>query len=236
MKTTHKDIQMITLYFHTTPNSMKVALLLEELQLPYEIVTVDIFKGEQHAPEFLKINPNGKVPAISDDGVVVFDSHAILLHLSENAGQFQATDPVERAAMLSWLEMVATGLSPFSGQAIHFLHYAPEQIAYAKNRYVKEVERHYCVLDQRLSQARFLAGDTYTIADMALWGWLNSAGYIFGEAGLTNYPNLQRFTDEIAARPAHAAVMALRDRYVFKAELDAEAKNAMFPQNRDLAA
>src|SRR3546814_17488185 len=120
---------------------MKVALLLEELHLPYEIVPIDIFKGEQHDPAFRNINPNGKVPAIVDDGVTVFDSHAILLYLAQQHGKFIPSNPAGYAAMLSWLELVATGLSPFSGPAVHFLHYAPDVLPYAHNRYVREVER-----------------------------------------------------------------------------------------------
>jgi GSH-dependent disulfide-bond oxidoreductase len=222
---------MLKFYFHATPNSMKVALLLEELQLPYEVISVDIFKGEQHSPEFRKINPNAKLPAIVDDGVTVFDSHAILLYLAEKHRRFIPTELSQRAAMLSWLEMVATGLSPFSGQAVHFLHYAPESLPYAKNRYVKEVERHYRVLDQRLAEAPYLAGDEYSVADMALWGWANSAGYIFGDKGLGDYPNLMRLVDRIAARPAMARVVRLREQHQFKAELDDQARRAMFPQN-----
>ena len=177
---------MLKFYFHPSPNPIKSALLLEELQTPYELVGVDTFRGEQHSAGFRKINPNGKVPAIDDDGIVVFDSHAILLYLAEKHGKFVPAQAGERAAMLSWLQFVATGLSPFSGQAVHFLHHAPEALPYAKNRYLKEVERHYRVLDERLAHSKYLAGDTYSIADMALWGWANFAGYILGEKGLSD--------------------------------------------------
>jgi GST-like protein len=224
------------LYFHSTPNSMKVALYLEELGTPYEIVPIDIFKGEQHSAEFLTINPNGKVPAFVDDGITVFDSHAILLHLAERHRRFVPTAAAEGAAMLSWLEFVATGLSPFSGQAVHFLHYAPEKLPYAINRYVKEVERHYRVLDQRLSDSKYLAGPDYSIADMALWGWAISAGYIFGDKGLNHYPNVQRLVTEIGARPAAARAQKLKEKASFKHELDAESRRAMFPQNESAAA
>ena len=222
---------MLNLYFHATPNSMKVALLLEELRLPFEVISVDIFKGEQHAPDFRKINPNAKVPAIVDDGVTVFDSHAILLYLAEKHGKFLPAERSARAATLSWLELVATGLSPFSGQAVHFLHYAPEALPYARNRYVKEVERHYHVIDGRLGKSKYLAGDEYTIADMALFGWAASAGYIFGEEGLDDYPNVKRLMDELNARPAAVRTLQLKERHAFKAELDEAAKRAMFPQN-----
>ena len=222
---------MLKLYFHTTPNPMKAALLLEELQTPFEIVPVDILKGEQHAPAYRQINPNGKVPALFDGNIQVFDSHAILLYLAEKHGEFIPAATEARAAMLSWLMFLASGLSPFSGQAVHFLHYAPEVLPYARNRYVKEVERHYRVLDERLAQSKYLAGDEYSIADMALWGWAISAGYIFGEPGLANYPNVKQLTDEISARPAAVRVHALKENLVLKADFDAEAHRAMFPQN-----
>ena len=223
---------MLNFYFHPTPNGSKVALMLAELQLPYNLQIVDIFKGEQHKPEFLKINPNGKVPAIDDDGIVLFDSHAILLHLAEKHGKLMPSTPAERAATLSWLQFVATGLSPFSGQAVHFLHYAPEPMPYARNRYVKEVERHYRVLDQRLAHTAYLAGSDYSIADIALWGWANSAAYIFGEQGLSGYPNVKRLVDEISARPAVERVNALKNMLTLKTDMDDEARRAMFPQNQ----
>lgn len=224
------------LYFHSSPNSLKVALLLEELALPYDVVPVDIFTGAQHEPAFRKINPNGKVPALVDGDTTVFDSHAILLYLAERHDRFGArsatSTPSARAAMLSWLELVATGLSPFSGQAVHFLHYAPEPLPYARNRYLREVERHYQVIDERLARHPYLAGAEYSIADMALWGWAISAGYIFGERGLSAYPNVARLVEEISARPAAVRALALRERQTFKAAVDDEARRALFPQNR----
>ena len=225
---------MLQFYFHPSPNPLKVALLLEELETPFELSPVDTFKGEQHAPAYRKINPNGKVPAIVDDGVTVFDSHAILLHLGAKYGKFVPSAASERAAMLSWLQFVATGLSPFSGQAVHFLHHAPEPLPYARNRYLKEVERHYRVLDERLATSKYLAGDTYSIADIALWGWANFAGYILGEKGLTDYPHVKRLVDEISARPAAVRALALKDRLTFKAEFDEETRRALFPQNASL--
>ncbi|SKD02841.1 Glutathione S-transferase [Burkholderia sp. CF099] len=225
---------MLQFYFHPTPNPFKVALLLEELETPFELSPVDTFKGEQHAPAYRKINPNGKVPAIVDDGVTVFDSHAILLHLGAKHGKFVPSAASERAAMLSWLQFVATGLSPFSGQAVHFLHHAPEPLPYARNRYLKEVERHYRVLDERLETSKYLAGDTYSIADIALWGWANFAGYIFGEKGLSDYPHVKRLVDEISARPAAVRALALKDRLTFKAEFDEETRRALFPENAPL--
>ena len=230
---------MIKFYFHPSPNPMKVALLLEELQIPFEVVAVDIFKGAQHAPEFRQLNPNAKVPVIVDDaaqrraepGITVFDSHAILLYLAETHGKFLPARGQERAAALSWLQFIATGLSPFSGQAVHFLHYAPESLPYAKNRYLKEVERHYRVLDARLAVSPFLAGNEYGIADMALWGWASSAAYIFGEQGLSAYPNVKRLVDGISRRPAALRALALKDNLQLKTTFDDETRSALFPQN-----
>jgi GST-like protein len=222
---------MIDFYFHATPNSMKVAVILQELDLPFTIRPVDIFKGEQHLDAFKAINPNAKVPAIVDGAATVFDSHAILLYLADKHGAFVPTDLAERATMLSWLQLVATGLSPFSGQAIHFLHYAPDQLPYAVNRYTREVERHYAVLDARLGQTKYLAGDQYTVADMALWGWAASASFIFGAQGLAAYPNVRRFMADMAARPAVQRALEMKAAYSFKAELDDESRRAMFPQN-----
>ena len=227
---------MIEFYFHATPNSMKVAVLLQELELPFTVRPIDIFKGEQHSSAFKAINPNAKIPAIVDGNNVVFDSHAILLYLAGRHGAFVPDERAEYAAMLSWLMLVATGLSPFSGQAIHFMHYAPEQIPYAINRYTREVSRHYGVLDARLGQMRYLAGDRYTIADMALWGWAASAGYVFGADGLTAYPNVERFMAEMAARPAVQRALEMKSAHVFKGELDDRARKAMFPQNQERAA
>ncbi len=223
---------MLKFYFHPSPNPMKVALLLEELQTPFELISVDTLAGAQHAPEYLKLNPNGKVPAIVDEGVAVFDSHAILMHVAVKHGKFiPAAGSIQHAEMLSWLMFVATGVSPFSGQAVHFLHYAPEPLPYARNRYLREIERHYRVLDERLSKSKFLAGNDYTIADMALWGWANFAGYIFGEKALDDYPHVKRLIDEITVRPAAARAAALKEGLTLKTEFDDDARRALFPQN-----
>ena len=222
---------MIRFHYHPTPNPLKVALALEEMGLAYEVVPVDTFKGEQHDAAFRAINPNGKVPAIEDGDVTVFDSNAILLYLAERSGQFMPADGPARGAALSWLMFVATGLSPFSGQAVHFLRMAPEDLPYAKNRYLREVERHYSVLDGRLGQSEWLAGDDYSVADMAAWGWAQFAPYIFGDAGLSAYPNVERMRDAISARPAAAKALAIKDGLSFKSEMDEETKRAMFPSN-----
>jgi GST-like protein len=157
---------VIRFYFHPTPNPAKVALMLEEIGLAYELVAVDTSAGEQHAPEFRAINPNGKVPAIVDtDGpggkeARVFDSSAILLYLGDKTGRL-ISSPADRPELLSWLFFIATGVGPFSGQAVHFQHAAPEKLAYAVNRYRREVERHYEVLDAHLKGRDFIVGNDF---------------------------------------------------------------------------
>src|SRR5881398_2381972 len=139
---------MIKFYFNLAPNPTKVALCLEEMALPYEIVPVDTRKGEQHKPGFLAINPNAKVPAIVDGDATVFDSNAILLYLGEKTGKFMPENtPTNRGEMLSWLMFVASGVGPYSGQAVHFRSYAPEKNPYAINRYMFEAQRHFGILD-----------------------------------------------------------------------------------------
>src|SRR5205085_2418117 len=181
---------MLKFYFNGSPNPTKVALFLEEAGLPFEPVPVDTRKGDQFKPEFLKVNPNAKVPAIDDDGIKVFDSNAILLYLAEKTGKFlPANTPANRAELLSWLMFVATGVGPFSGQAVHFKHFAPEKVDYANNRYQYEAARHYSVLDARLADRRYILGGVYTIVDMAAWGWARLVPFILGEDAWGRFPN-----------------------------------------------
>ncbi|MCC8943310.1 Disulfide-bond oxidoreductase YfcG [Bradyrhizobium ivorense] len=220
---------MLKFYFNGAPNPMKVALFLEESGLPFEAIPVDTRKGEQFAPDFLKVNPNGKVPAIDDDGILVFDSNAILLYLAEEHGKFlPANTPANRAATLSWLMFIATGLGPYSGQAVHFKHFAPKDLDYAHNRYQYEAHRHYKILDDHLAKSRYMVGDAYSIVDMAFWGWVRMGTFILGEEGFAKYPNVKRLLDEISARPAAARANALKDKHTFKAEMDDEARGIMF--------
>ena len=152
---------MLKFYYHPSPNPAKVALLLEELGLPYELVPVDTRKGEQHQPEFLAINPNAKTPAIVDGDVTVFDSNAILLYLAEKTGKFlPESTPKLRGELLSWLMFVATGIGPYSGQAVHFRHFAPEPKEYPVSRYLFEAKRHWGIIDARL-EGRALDGGRY---------------------------------------------------------------------------
>jgi len=234
---------VIRLYFHPTPNPFKVALFLEESGLAYEVVPVDTSKGEQHTPAFRAINPNGKVPAIVDtEGpgggeARVFDSSAILLYLGDKIGRFVGLSG-DRPELLSWLFFVATGLGPFSGQAVHFQHVAPEKISYAMNRYRREAERHYRVLDNHLDGRSYIVGDSYSIVDMSAWGWLIRASRVLpGESDpLAAFPSLSRWFHSIDARPAVARARAVGKDHVFKKEMDEEARRALFPSNYPMAA
>ncbi|MCA6106476.1 glutathione S-transferase family protein [Bradyrhizobium cenepequi] len=220
---------MLKFYFNGAPNPNKVALFLEESGLPYEPVPLDTRKGEQFKPEFLKVNPNAKAPAIDDDGVFVFDSNAILLYLAEKTGKFlPANTPATRAQTLSWLMFIATGLGPYSGQAVHFKHFAPKDLEYANNRYQYEANRHYKILEDHLAKSRYMVGDSYSIVDMAFWGWARMAPFVLGDEAYAKYPNVKRLVDEISARPAASRAIALKDKFTFKAEMDEEAKNFMF--------
>lgn len=228
---------MIKFYYHPSPNPLKVALFLEEAGLPYELMAVDTRKGEQHSPEFLKINPNGKTPAITDGDVTVFDSNAILLYLAEKSGQFlPANTPAARGQMLSWLMFVASGIGPYSGQAVHFQHAAPEKNTYAINRYTFEAERHFKILDDQLAKHKYMLGDSYTLVDMAVWGWARALPRVLGPEAMGKLPSLKRLFDEINERPAAQRAEALQAKFNFKMEMDDEAKKHMFPQNARLAA
>jgi GST-like protein len=220
---------MLKFYYSGAPNPVKVALFLEEASIPYEAIPVDTRKGDQHKPEYLKINPNAKVPAIVDGDVTVFDSNAILLYLAEKTGKFlPAKSDKLRGEFLSWLMFVASGVGPYSGQSVHFRHYAPKGIDYAVNRYAYEAQRHYGIVDARLANQKYMVGDSYTIVDMALWGWARLIPTVLGEEAWAKFPNLKRLVDEIGARPAAKVANALKDRHAFKTEYDDEARKVMF--------
>ncbi len=222
---------MIKFYYSGAPNPMKVALMLEETGLAYEPVPVDTRKGDQHKPDYLAINPNAKVPAIVDGEATVFDSNAILLYLAEKTGKFlPGKGDKARGELLSWLFFVASGVGPFAGQSVHFRSYAPEKIEYAMNRYAYEAQRHFGILDARLAKRKYVLGDAYTIVDMAVWGWARLVPAALGEQAWAKFPNLKRLVDEISARPAAKAALAIKDKHkhAFKTEFDDEARNAMF--------
>ncbi len=196
----------IELYSWATPNGHKVHIMLEELGIPYNVHPINIGAGDQFDPEFLKISPNNKMPAIVDpdgpDGepISLFESGAILIYLAEKHGKFLSKEPRSRYVTLQWLMWQMGGLGPMLGQAHHFRQYAPERIDYAYDRYTNESNRLYGVLDKRLSEARFLAGDDYSIADIAAWPWTRFPERQGVER--EDYPNFKRWFEEIAERPA----------------------------------
>jgi GST-like protein len=220
---------MIKFYYSGAPNPTKIALMLEECGLPYEPIAVDTRKGDQHKPDYLKVNPNAKVPAIVDGDATVFDSSAILLYLGDKTGKFMpAKTDKARGELLSWMFFVSSGVGPYAGQSVHFRNYAPEKIGYAINRYAFEAQRHFGILDERLAKNKFMLGD-YSIVDMNIWGWARLMPNILGEGAWDKFKNLKRMIDEVSARPAAAKAIALKDRHKFKTDMDAEALNAMFP-------
>jgi GST-like protein len=234
---------VIRFFFHPTPNPAKVALMLEETGLPFELVPVDTKKGEQHLAAFLAVNPNGKVPAIVDtEGpggreARVFDSNAILLYLGEKTGRFVGT-PGDRPELLSWLFFIGTGLGPFSGQAVHFQHAAPPGLDYAVNRYRREVERHYGVLDAHLAGRDHIVGDAYSIADISAWGWVDRAPRVLAgrDEPLNAFPHLRRWFQSIESRPAVARARAIGQAHAFKQENDEQAMRALYPSNYPIPA
>jgi GST-like protein len=198
---------MIDLYYWTTPNGHKVTMFLEEACLEYKIHPINIGKGEQFAPEFLAVSPNNRIPAMVDKAppgggapLSVFESGAILLYLAEKTGRFIPGDIRGRAEVLQWLFWQMGGLGPMAGQNHHFGTYAPEKIPYAIERYQKETNRLYGVLNKRLADRAFVAGDDYTIADMASYPWI--VPHERQGQKLEDFPNLKRWFEAIKARPA----------------------------------
>lgn len=227
---------MLHFYYEPGPNPAKIALFLAETGMAFEAIPVDTYRGAQHDSTFRAINPNGKVPALVDtDGpqgspATLFDSTAILLYLAEKTGQFLGRAE-DRPQLLSWLMFVATGLGPFSGQAVHFQHAAPEGLDYAVHRYRREAERHYQVLNDHLEGRSFIVGDHYTIVDISAWGWLDRAARVMkGEdRPLERWPNLVRFMDMMNARPAVDRAHAIMNGHAFKTVMDQDARQAMYP-------
>ena len=226
---------MIKLFFHPSPNPLKVALLLEEAKIPYEIVVVDTRKGDQHQPEFLKVNPNAKTPALLDGDVRVFDSNAIMIYLAEKYQQFLPVNTDEnKAEMLSWLMFVATGIGPYCGQAVHFKHFAPEPKAYAVNRYDFEAWRHWKIINAHLATRPYMVGNAYSIVDMSVWGWARVIPFVLGPTAFEQLPNVKRLLDDINARPAAQKAEAIKTQHTFKAEVDEDARKNLFPSNERL--
>ncbi|MCH7634054.1 MAG: glutathione S-transferase N-terminal domain-containing protein [Proteobacteria bacterium] len=192
---------MIDLYTWTTPNGRKVSIMLEELGLAYEAHAVDIREGEQFAPDFLRISPNNKIPAIIDGetGVEMMESGAILLYLAEKTGRLMPKDEMRRLKAMEWLMWQMGGVGPFFGQVHHFVKYNPGKAPYAEERFLKEARRLYAVLDARLADHEFVA-DEYTIADIAIWPWVSR--HDWQTIDLNDYPNVRRWYVAMAGRPA----------------------------------
>ncbi|WP_174873571.1 glutathione S-transferase family protein [Vogesella oryzae] len=204
---------MIDLYTWGTPNGKKVSIALEELGLAYRVIPVDIHHNQQFAPDFLKISPNNKIPAIVDhDGpggapLALFESGAILIYLAEKCGQLLAADGAARYQTLQWLMFQMGGFGPMLGQAHHFLRYAPEPVPYAQKRYHDETLRLYRVLDTQLAGNRFVTGNDYSIADIAIYPW--AARHEWHHVDLAAFPNVARWYAELGARPAVQRGMAV---------------------------
>ncbi len=225
----------IELYFWPTPNGWKISIALEEMGLPYTLKLVNIYKGEQHNPDFLKIAPNNRMPAIIDpegpDGkpISIFESGAILMYLARKTGKFYGANERDRVAVEEWLMWQMGGVGPMAGQAHHFLKYAPamgHDLPYAKDRYRNETARLYGVIDRRLADNRYLAGDFYSIADMACWGWASL--WEGQEQTLEDKPNLARWLDDVGARPGVKAGRALAAELRADMRSDKTAQEAMF--------
>ncbi|WP_432770195.1 MAG: thiol:disulfide oxidoreductase [Sphingopyxis sp.] len=207
---------MIDLHYSATPNGQKIAIMLEEIGAPHRVIPYDIFEGDQLSAAFGRINPNHKLPAIVDrapadggDPVTVFESGAILQYLAEKSGRFLPAAGAPRAATLSWLTWQVAGLGPMGGQASHFLRYAPAGQDYAAARYTNELTRLLTVLERRLETSAYVAGDDYTIADIAIWPGRASA-FVLG-LGLEEWPAMHRWFERVGARPAVARAMARED-------------------------
>lgn len=227
---------MIDLYYWPTPNGWKVAIMLEECGLEYETIPVNIGRGEQFEPSFLKISPNNRMPAIVDrDGpegeIAIFESGAILCYLAEKAGRFMprsADGGVNaRYSVMQWLFWQVGGLGPMAGQLGHFANYAEERIPYAIERYRNEYDRLLGVMDRRLAEAEYLGGE-YSIADMASYPWV--LPYKRYELDLDAFPNVRRWFDAVKARPAVQRGVALGEDWRKQGELDEEARRVLFGQ------
>jgi GST-like protein len=211
----------ITLYTAPTPNGWKVSIALEEMALPYEVRVIDFAANEQKADWYVKLNPNGRIPTLTDDGFALFESGAILIYLAEKTGRFLPHDTQTRSRVIQWLMFQMSAVGPMMGQANVFLRYFPEKIQPAIDRYQREVTRLFGVLDRQLAANEFVVGD-YSIADMALWPWVS--GYEWSGVSVEEFSNLQRWLAKVAERPAVQAgrdVPIKRDR---AAEIEAAKK------------
>ena len=225
--------EAIDLYYWPTPNGWKIAIFLEEVELPYNVIPVDITAGDQFEPMFLEISPNNKMPAIIDpegpDGapISVFESGAILIYLSEKTGKFLPGSPRERYGVLQWLMFQMGHVGPMLGQAHHFRQYAPEEVPYAIDRYTNEAARLYGIMDRRLSETDYFAGGEYSIADMAIYPWL--VPHERQGKRLEDFPNLARWYEKIVARPAVERALEVGSELRRPiADLDEKARDTLF--------
>ena len=229
---------MIDIYFWTTPNGYKPLLFLEETGLPYNLIPIDIGKGDQFKPDFLKISPNNRIPAMVDHKPVgggkpipVFESGAILLYLAEKEKRFIPNDLRGRTEVVQWLFWQMAGLGPMAGQNHHFAHYAPEKIPYAIDRYVRETGRLYAVLNRRLADREFVAGD-YSIADMASYPWIRS--HERQSQDLNDFPHVKRWFESIRDRPATMRAYEKGKAVNTNPTVSEEAKKILFGQGPEL--
>ena len=229
---------MIDLHYWPTPNGWKISIMLEECGLPYRLRPVNIGNGEQFHENFLAISPNNRMPAIVDDApldggpaIAMFESGAVLLYLAEKADQFLPRSTRERNVTMQWLMWQVGGLGPMAGQLGHFLLYAPEPIAYARQRYAQEVDRLYGVLDQRLATTdAFVAGDAYSIADMAIFPWIRI--HRKQQVDLSRFPHVARWHDKLHQRPAVRRGLALGKELRADTVTD-EARKTLFGQTSE---
>jgi GST-like protein len=219
---------MIDLYTAPTPNGHKVSIALEELELPYTVHPIDLRNGGQFAPEFLRISPNNKIPAIVDTGAEgspsIFESGAILVYLAEKTGKLLPASGPGRYTTLQWLFFQMGGLGPMLGQVHHFRNYAPEKLPYAIDRYTNEAKRLFHVVDKRLSEAKYLAGPDYSIADIAAMPWMRL--HKGQGVEIAEYPNVGRWIEELEARPAVKKGLSVPPRH--DAPMDDKAREALF--------
>ncbi|MBD2771647.1 glutathione S-transferase family protein [Iningainema tapete] len=225
---------MIDFYFWTSPNPFKVSIMLEEIGLPYNLIPVNVHRGEQHTPEFLALNPNGKLPVILDrdtagEPITVFESGAILLYLGDKTGQLIPPTPEARLELMQWLMWQMSALGPMSGQAVHFQQHAPEQLDYPITRYRREVARLYGVLDRRLVDRTYLMGNDYTILDISVYGWLHFHTLVLGE--LNPFANLHRWFTRLSERPGVERGLKVGAEFREQSVFDAPARKALFGQD-----
>jgi len=229
---------VIDVYYWPTPNGHKITMFLEESAEPYRIVPVDISSGAQFKPEFLAISPNNRMPAIVDHApegggapISVFESGAILVYLAEKTGHLLPRDIRGRKTVLEWLFWQVAGLGPMAGQNHHFGRYAPEKVPYAIERYVNETNRLYGVLDRRLADQPYLAGEAYSIADIASYPWI--VPWELQQQTLADFPSLRRWFDAIAARPATKRAYARGNDYKSSPVVTEESRKVLFGQTAD---